>query len=1089
MLHVYKASAGSGKTYTLTQFYLKICFDHPEDPAYFRHILTMTFTNAATAEMKARILAELKNLAFSPERAEHLDYLADSTQRSKAAIQSLAEQILRQMMERYSSFSVTTIDSFFQSVLRLFTRELDIKAGYTVELNTDAVLDQAIHAFLEDMHAGHPGLYWIEAVLEKRWEEGKSNSFQSELGGLGRELFNEGIYEKLSTVDPDQLLKIRQNINAECAKYERNYQSILEAGRAVLEKFDLSPDSFSGKSRSKACTWLNTYAELDKIAGDSSEVLRKFTEAIHDPDKWLTKATKGAERDHMLRALDELYPLIEQSVDFILNQLPLYQSYRSLRDNIESFGFLSLLEVYVQQYCEEHKCVLISETTELLRKVIDHQMLPFFYERMGERFDHILLDEFQDTSTSQWENLEILVENAVAQVGGSALIVGDVKQAIYRWRNGDWSILQFELQRKYAPEEKYKENELKFNWRSQKEIVSFNNDLYAELSETVGQHIQEEYQFAEAPGRHSPLLANDVYSGGSQTIHKGQLEQRNGGYVQMDFFLAATKDTASTWGIEPKIEREEQETAMYARIKSVIIDARKRGYNYRDMCILVRKATESKDMAEQLLIWQKESGDGQFPFTSPEIVRLDQSFSVQLIMAFFQLMQDRHHGVARAEWNQALSYLQEGLEAGLETAELDPDLTDLLNQAHSQSLWEIAETLIQRYELSAHEGEIPFLQEFQDQILEFAAQQGGHVREWLQYWKENNVYKESVVLPEEQDAIRLMTIHKSKGKEFPIVILPFLTWGLTSLYDRGSQNSTLWLSQVNLPTLQLPTFPVKFNKRLGNSSFEGDFQNEIVAQLLDSLNLLYVATTRPENELYIFPLYVNGTKLRTVGDAIFHSQLVQEALAPEPSDPELGYFSTHFGKKKASKKEEEQPLIATHALSTYPSGTRLPSLSARLSRTDLSEAELSPLSRGSILHQIMEQVFSAADLDKNLTQALESGQIDREQEREMRRDLLALLEDPTIGPLLSNRSNFLAERNILLPDGSTQRPDRVLSDEQKVKVIDFKSGEKYASHQRQVQTYIDTLQSMQSKPVEGYLIYLDKSELVSVTPSSNSYSS
>jgi ATP-dependent exoDNAse (exonuclease V) beta subunit len=772
MLHVYKASAGSGKTYTLTRFYLKICFDHPKDPAYFRHILTMTFTNAATAEMKMRILEELKLLAFKPEKAEHLEYLMDGTGLSEMEIGRLAEQILRAMMEYYSSFAVTTIDSFFQTVLRLFTRELDIKAGYQVELNTDQVLEKAVGAFLEEMQSDSQGLFWIEAVLEARWEEGKSNSFRNELTGLGKQLFSEGIYEKLHAISPDQLQEIRARIIEQREQYKKDYQAILDAGWAVLEKYELTPESFKYRY-SKAHTWLNKYNDLDEIVGEVSEALRKITEAIHNPDKWITKSTKGAERDQMLAALDELYPLLEQSVDFIISELPKYQSFKSLSDNVESFGFLSLLEIYVQRYCEENQRVLISETTALLRKVIDHQMLPFFYERLGERFDHILLDEFQDTSTSQWENLQILVDNAVAQAGGSALIVGDVKQAIYRWRNGDWSILQFKLRQTYEPEGKYEEQSLECNWRSHRKIVEFNNALYGELPHSVAGYFQEEYQFPDKEGHLSPQLAAEIYRDSSQKIDHAVEAKRKGGYVQMDFFLKATKETAAEWGIESEIDKDEQEEEMFAQIKATIADALQRGYRRRDICILVRKSKESKALAEKLMEWQKESGSDSFRFASPEIVRLDQSFSVQLMMAFFRLMQQPKDGVARAEWNQARAYLQNTPNAGLESANLDPELPERLKQAHSQSLWEIAEDLIQEYDLPAQTGEIPFLQEFQDQLLAFAAEEGGHVREWLAFWEENKVYEASVALPEEQDAIRLMTIHKSKGMEFPIVILPF----------------------------------------------------------------------------------------------------------------------------------------------------------------------------------------------------------------------------------------------------------------------------------------------------------------------------
>jgi ATP-dependent exoDNAse (exonuclease V) beta subunit len=1079
MLHVYKASAGSGKTYTLTRFYLKICFEHPEDPAYFRHILTMTFTNAATAEMKLRILKELKLLAFDPDRAEHLTYLVEETGRSEAQIGSLAEQILRAMMEYYSSFAVTTIDSFFQTVLRLFTRELDIKAGYQVELNTDAVLDKAVDAFLDDIESGSPGMYWIEAVLNKRWEAGKSNSFRRELGALGKELFAEGIYEKLAHVPVDALSDIRTQIIKRKNELEQGHQSILERARAVLTKHNLAPDSFSRKSKSKAQSWLVTHTDIDRVVNKYDHVLRILAEGLNDESKWITKKMKGRERQQLLAAFEDLQPLLEETIDFMLNRLPVYQAFKSMSDNIESFAFLSLLDTYVQQYCDENQRVLISETTELLRKVIDYQMLPFFYERLGERYDHILLDEFQDTSTSQWENLEVLVENAVAQAGGSALIVGDVKQAIYRWRNGEWSILQFELKNTYEPEGKYNEKNLGNNWRSSAEIVHFNNQLYSTLPQSIAAAYQEEYQFEAEDGLLRPDILEQVYEGASQEIHEAIREKRRGGYVYLDFFMKGINAAKDKYDVAKDIEKAEQEEAMFGQLRTTIAQVLERGFRRRDICILVRKGSESAEVARRLLDWQGEEGGDRFKFASPEVVRLDQSFSVQLLMAFFRLMRSPRDQVAMAEWRQAQAYLEGETDPSEAVPPGPEDLNALLEQAHSQSLWEIAEAIIQSYELGAQSGEIPFLQEFQDQLLDFSASEGGHVREWLQYWEDQRIFATSVLLPEQQDAIRLMTIHKSKGKEFPIVILPYANWGLNSLQEGGNKTTTLWIDDIDLEGLQLPTFPVNFDKRLWVSSLQHAFQKELIEQLLDALNLLYVATTRAKNELYLFAMEIHPTDMRTVGDALFRSRIIQDAMGSVPSDPELGRFTHRLG-APVHLEDAVQSDLQPKSLQTYPAGTRLPSLSARLSRTDLAEEELSPLSRGSLLHGIMEQVFSEADLNKNLTRAVESGQISRAEEADLRADLLALIRDPKMGPLLQKKSNYLAERAILLPDGTMQRPDRVLIDDEQVWVIDFKSGKKYAAHQKQVQSYMHTLQEMQELPVKGYLIYMDQQELVPV---------
>lgn len=1067
MLHVYKASAGSGKTYSLTFFYLRICFDHLEDPRYFQHILAMTFTNDATAEMKSRIIRELKYLARGDDKAEHRKKLKEECRLTDEEVQEGARSILRAMMQHYTRFSISTIDSFFQRVLKIFMRELNLEGGYEVELDTDKVLDAAMTSFLEDLYPDSPHLKWIEMILQQRMEEGKNANFHDELLKLGKILFQEDLEQKLSERNTEELQGIFRNLQERIYQFEGIVNDNIEKARSVLERYDLQYDDFKGgKTRSFTKKWFEKIPDLYNIEESDIDKLREAEDNI---EEWYAKSTSAEVVGKIEAAFSSLNALLSGIIEFLDRYLREYLTLIEMRKNFPAFAFLTTLDTYIQDYCEREHKVLLSRTTFLLKKVIDYQIIPFFYERLGHQYHHILLDEFQDTSGTQWENLKVLVDHALSEQHMHSLIVGDVKQAIYRWRNGDWRTLQIELEKDYAYRELYKPVPLEFNWRSLENIISFNNKLFDFLPEAGMTYALNEWEEG-TQADYQPGLIEDVFSAHSQKLMDDGSGKRKGGFIHLDAIASGYR------------MNDDQEELHWTLLKQHIKSAIDRGYELRDICILVRRAREGTEVAEKLFEWQQneENGEKFFKCSSREVLQLSSSIVVQAIIAFFKLVRDRSDTVARAEWHQALESLEEEAPAYIDYAFLPDELSELLDACQTQSLWEISDQVIHHFGLGKHSKEIPFLQHLQDEILNFMQREGGHIGAFLEWWEEKG-FESSVVMPEGQNAIRIITIHKSKGLEFPVVILPFANWAVSELSAAGNRDIWIWSKEVKVAGENFAVFPANFSKRLRKTDFTEAYNNELVQQVIDNLNLLYVATTRSERELYLLMPQLelpDSGKLKTVGDLIL--QRGKDHLDFSLQDEELQHYTFEWGEPTSVKADEiEADQLIT--LDVYRAARSIPPLSGRFVRTDLDQEEVEALSRGRALHWLFEHIEKEEDVTIAINQALMNGIIEEQKVEELEEQLKALFRHEIIGDLLREKADILHEREIMLNTGKLLRPDRVILSDGYTKVVDFKTGEHYAKNEHQLRGYMNALSDMDYKNVKGFLLYLDRAELMEIT--------
>lgn len=1071
MLKILKASAGSGKTFRLTRFYLEICFRHKQDPYYFRHILAMTFTNDATAEMKERVLYELKEIANGNEGSNHWAYLKTELNMDMVDLQNHGQRMLDAIMEQYDEFAISTIDSFFQRVLRIFTRELNLEGGQEIEMDQNAVLDEAMNRFMDELDSESPHLKWVELILQNNEENSKGHGIKTQLMQLGNLIFQEDSEQHVSQGSAGELIDLYRRLREEKAKLENAFYSTQKKLRKLLNANQIDEYDFSRGATSFINTWLNTYSEFKTASQKFTDDKSKGITPLHnntDPDKWVAKSKRKQDPElaaRVDRIEDQLSALLQEAIDALDKGVPRYISLEAVIKSFPSFGFLSVLEKYVEQYCEEEEIILISRTAGLLRQVILIQLMPFFYEKIGQKYHHILLDEFQDTSHTQWENLQVLVENALQQEGKASLIVGDVKQAIYRWRNGSWEILHQHLSEQFRHYE-LNEETIEENWRSRQEIIDFNNACFEALPKYARTYALDNSEMPEGSFSDIP----HVYEGHHQKIHPSQKEKRAGGFAQMWACLPSGLKKE-----ERKEFEEQQHIAYWNYLREEIQSALRRGYIKKDLCILVRKAKHAKEVGDQLLAWQQEYQTDDFVFTSNEVLQLDKSQPLQAMVAFYKLLVRPGDMVARAEWYHGLSKLRNTEIQFMDIGE-DPELSDLLNQCRSLSLWEISDLLISEYGLANDQEERAFIQYFQDAIISFSHKEGGYILEFLDWWEEKG-RAEKLSIPKEQDAIKIMTIHKSKGLEFPVVFLMHLDWGISVLGDNGNLTNYIWSQSFPLADQELiRSFPIDFNKKLRFSDiFNSDYREELQKEVIDNLNLLYVACTRSKVELQIFISEVTE-KFKKVGDLFYRWKDESREWQDANEALKIQRWSSGTKNKVIEREDVDLPTYPN----SYPAGKQLPALSGQFQRASFEEEQKQALSRGKKLHTLFEKLTEFEEAKSLITAQKESGTLDEEEAASLLQQVRELFEDEQISALLHREGQMLAERDLLLPGGELLRPDRVVIDKNKAVIIDFKTGEYYKKHDDQMRAYRRALQQMGYQDVEAHLLYLDKKKIVSL---------
>jgi ATP-dependent exoDNAse (exonuclease V) beta subunit len=1061
MLTLYRASAGTGKTHKLTGEYLKLLFSAN---AAYRRILAVTFTNKATDEMKSRIIKELYHLsALLP--SGYLPMLAGEYNLSEGQVRRKAKGILMDILHDYAGFNICTIDRFFQQTMRAFTREIGLQGGYAIEMDQEMVLSEAVDNLLGGLEKNENKnlLRWLLHFAEDRIESGGEWNLRREIMALGREVFKES-YKACSDrisrdiADKQALERYKNELYALIRSTEARLKALGEKGMALLNQYALTPSDFKNNSRSPLFL-LEKYA-----AGEVQEPSATFVALEDDPEAFYTRTTPPAKVQIIRCAFHNGLN------DCIKDILAIFrdQSWYTAREAVRYYytlGILNDISLQIASYRKEKNVLLIADTTELLNKIIGQSDTPFIYEKTGTHIDHYMIDEFQDTSDMQWHNFRPLIADSLAH-RHSNLIVGDVKQSIYRFRNSNWKLLDEQVQKDFL-QPQVQEETLTENWRSFRQIVLFNNHVFSTAPALLQASYNETLRNSSLPEEdreafHKAILA--AYAGCEQRI--APMFQHREGHVRVEF-IPPDNDSEADWKDEA-----------LRRLPSTLEHLQDNGYLLKDIAILVRTNREGAQVADALLN-HKETHPGsphRYDIISDDALYISSSPSVRFIVALL-----RHLKNPAGETNRQMALLAHaaltGRFADIGTG-FPPETEKALRNLSHHTLYEMTEGIFRLFGNDFPDNEQAFVQAFSDMTLDFSQKGTPDLTRFLRWWDDTGTRK-TITTPDGQDAIRILTVHKSKGLGFKAVILPFCEWETD---HRPTQPVVLWCHPQQKPFDHLHLLPVRYGQSLTKTYFAKDYFHERLHTSIDNLNTLYVAFTRAKEELIVFAPRPGKTDSQSgkTEKITTTAHLLWATLQDHPSfSAHPGLFETGASLPAASpgKDDDAEEIPMGRLCSISPNG-RL-QLTLRSRGFLFSNAQRK---HGVLMHRILSRIITRTDIPASLEAFLREGIIGKEEARRLADSLEAALTQPGVESWYDGSARILNEVEILHSKEPTRRPDRVMIFKEKVVVVDYKFGEHQTpQHHAQVKRYVGLIRQMGYPRVEGFLWYVSLNKTEQVT--------
>lgn len=1001
---ILKASAGSGKTYRLAYEYIRGVV---REPQLYRETLAVTFTNKAAEQMKRRILMGLHGLAEGD--SPYMDELTDDTGLLPEQIMENAARARSLILHDYSRFAVSTIDKFFQRVARAFFKELGWDFDYTVEIDQDWVLTAAVDQLMEQTSEDRALYEAVGALVDERAREGMGWNVEPDIARIGRELFKDDY--RPSPYSSEEITTRYGEIVRDIRNRFENVRALAREAKAMIEGAGLEPTDFK-QSKNSFASYIFRLADSDVPLDYNSY----FARSLEGVEEWYSKTTPYLQLILGLEA--DLMPLIRQIAEGIDGLLKDKNSQELVGENLGRSLLLSKLEENIRSVSAEKNRMMIHETAALIHRLVTGNDAPFIYEKIGNAYRRYMIDEFQDTSEKQWGNFLPLLENALSENPDDAvMLIGDVKQSIYRWRGGNWRIL-FEAERHFE-EVLSDPPPMKVNWRSEQHIISFNNALIRRVAERDGAILAD--FLGQAPEGLQPLAEVLKHS-----------------YESFEQEAAPPKRANPTGYVEvvPLLKEEIGE-----RVVETVRDLLSRGYAYRDIAVLVRSNSEAPKMADVLL----EAG---YPIVSQEALLLSGSPVVEFIMAVFRLAQYPEDGIALAQYN---AFLKRGFGVRPEGEERE-FLDGLLRSA----LVEAFERILIRYGLNEMEEAVSFIQALYQVIISYSKQNISDVQLLLEWWEENGK-KRTLYLPSEQDAITIMTVHKAKGLEFKCVVIPRCDWDLLPK-SAGTVRTTLW-AEADPDEAErfhaLGRVPVNYKKAMEQSYYARDYYRESVYSHVDNLNLLYVALTRAERELYV--MYDrNASGEQRV------SKLIDAVLPEVDGLKNEGDFYSYGVKEAVTAGEAVERPEKQRVFSRFPSSDPMQKIRVRwMSDRYFGEDRepVSPRRHGVVMHKLFEEIDRGGEIPEGLQPAF---------------------RNPLVAEWFGPGWQVNSEREIITPAGM-RRPDRVITRDGRAVVVDYKFGAfKRTGYLSQVREYMELLSQMGYADVKGYIWYVELDEVEEV---------
>lgn len=1069
-LTIVKASAGSGKTFALATTYINILI---QNPYAYRNILAVTFTNKATEEMKMRILSQLYGIANALDDSnDYLKEIIAHTQLPPQVIRQRASKALQLLLHNYTYFRVETIDAFFQSVLRNLARELDLTPNLRVELNDKQVQEKAVDQLINQLQPNNQLLTWILQYAKEKINDEQSWNVINTIKKFGYNIFKDA-YKAYH----DQLQKALQQKNF-FTTYTQLLYSIKENAVSqwnkaailfdeTLQQYGATIDMLANKTAGPAGYFL----KLKKGIYDTNSLIKaRVQNAMLKPETWLTKEQQKDE--HLMQLATQLTLLLNKVEQQRKQLIKNYQTANLILKHLAEIRLLSSIENKVRELNNESGSFLLSDTQHLLNLLIEDSDSPFIFEKIGTQIKHVMIDEFQDTSTIQWKNFKILLNEAISHDEGSALIVGDVKQSIYRWRSGDWRLLNNIEKEFQNHQQQIHVKTLETNYRSEKNIVNFNNAFF-----TIA--VQNEYYNLVNDNNTEAQQVQRAYADVIQNVPQ---KKGNNGYVQLT--LLPNDDNLPD--------------NMFDSMLNTIQLLLQQGAKQSSIALLIRTNSLIHTIADKLM-----QAMPNIKLVSDEAFRLDSSNAVNILIDALQTLMHPDDMITKA--NLAKTYQQTVLHRNLSDNQLlvkGIDIDSFLPTTFIQQqdtlrtlpAIELVEQLFNIFQLQTLKEESAYLCTFYDILAQYLTDNLNAIDSFIEQWNLN--LHSTPIQSDGIEGIRILTIHKSKGLEFDHVIIPYCDWTL-----EPSDDVILWCHTDIEPFAKLPIIPIDYAKnKMQETYFEPHYNEEHLQNMVDNMNILYVAFTRACKNLFVFAKRTDKSRKiirsKLIEDSILsiHQHLENSILEGDLNNVKdtisLTYGNLYIPegkKKKLSNNVFLQP-INTHTVQIQSFDNNVEFMQSNQSKEFVQQDDNQPTNNdnqqnyiqlGNILHQLFSKIKTIDDINPVLKQLELNGVLYDEQITQQKLQILlqSRLQQPKVAEWFSNKWRVFNECNIIQinpVDGklTTYRPDRVMANNEQVIVVDFKFGKPKPQYHDQIKRYTNLLTNMGYHNVKGYLWFV-----------------
>ncbi|MFV0565296.1 MAG: UvrD-helicase domain-containing protein [Flavobacteriaceae bacterium] len=1030
---IYNASAGSGKTYTLVMAYLLLLF-RSKSPERFKRILAITFTNKAVAEMKTRIVETLKQFSETEVFANENPMFNDICKilgLTPEALQNKSGQILNSILHNYAAFDISTIDGFTHRIIRTFAYDLKLPLNFEVELDQDALLTEAVDSLIAK--AGTDKLLTkvlVDFAIEKA-DDDKSWDLSFDFNKIAKLLVNENDIKHIETLKHKTFADFNNLKKLLKAEIKQTESSITNTAQSVLDTIAENGLGFSDFSRGTLPNHFKKAAELEFYRLYDNKLEENIIERKSIYNKTLNSGTAST--------IDTLLPQIETTFKTVKKLVFHHKFLSAFYRNITPLSVLNAINQELKALKTEQNKMLISEFNSIISHEIKNQPTPFIYERLGEKFKHYFIDEFQDTSVLQWENLIPLLDNSLSGENGSAMLVGDAKQAIYRWRGGKAEQFIGLCQNDNPFHIKKQVEQLPKNYRSFMEVVNFNNQLFKFLSEGVFSN---------------PTYAH-LYQNAPQFINKD-----SGGYVELSF-LDLDKDN----------DRDE----LYCQaVLSTIEKCLDNGFKLGDICILTRKRREGVAVAEFL-------SHNTIDIVSSETLLIANAPEVSFINHVLRLIVQPHNYENKiAVLNYLATLFNIENKHDFFTTYLNTSLTHLFKSLERYniainheallqlSLYDLAETIVRQFKLVKTSN--AYVQFYLDVVLDFSHKKGADISGFLEYFDKKKDTL-SIVSPQGQDAVQIMTIHKSKGLEFPVVIFPYAD---LDIY-REREPKAWFPLDANIYSGFSNTL-LNFNKDFEHFGEVGldIFNTHKSEQELDNINLLYVALTRAEEHLYIISKKDISAKGEINTNTYAGLLISYLKHLQQWAEPKLIYEFGNQTRTSKPKQETSSTLFQTEFISTAKEDHNIKVVTKSGMLWDTVQEEA--IEKGNLVHNIMAKIINENDVAPAINLFIENAIINKEQGHVLKTLITNMVNLPELKPFFSPANTVYTERDIITKEGEIYRPDRIViaPDGRNVSLLDYKTGAENPKHEKQLQQYQKILEGMGYHIDNKTLVYVNK---------------